>query len=183
MANKPSDNIQDMLVAYSDGEFSIEERAQIDGHLAACEACRAELQALERSLELTKVIWRDQEANLTRIEPQHLGRKNRRSGLRWAALAAGILIALGGILIWRAISPPEKYDVPTSPISEPTLAEIERAVNRAGIAAQMLAVADYLAKIPGGEPFAKDSYSYLVNTYGDIEAGQQAKKRLQTYFD
>ena len=183
MANKPCDDIRDMLVAYSDGELSVEEKAQVEEHLAACEVCREELQALERSLELAKAIWRDQEAGIAEIEPLNFGRKSRRVELCWAALAASILIALGGILIWQAISPPQRHVVPPPTIPEPTAAEIEREVNRAAIAAQMLAVADHLAEIPGGEPFAKERYSYLVNTYGDMEAGRQAKKQLQASFN
>ncbi len=180
MADKPCDNIQDMLVDYGDGELSVAEKAQVEEHLATCKACREELQALERSLGLTKVIWRDQEVELAKIEPLNLGRKNRKLELRWAALAASILIALGVVLLWQANSPSKRQVIAPPTIPEPTATEIERAVHRAGIAAQMLAVADYFAEIPGGEPFAKERYSYLANSYEDIEVGQKAIIRLKT---
>ena len=172
------DDIRDMLVDYSDGVLSVEDRAQVEGHLATCETCRVELQALERSLELAQYIWQDQETGLTEIEPLNLGRKSRRLELRWTALAASILIALGGILIWQANSPPQRRAIPPPTIPEPTPAEIERAVNRAAGSAILLATADLLSQQPGGESYAQERYSYIENKFSDTEAGLKANRKL-----
>jgi len=174
-------DIREKLVAYSDGELSVEEKAQVEEHLTACEVCREELQALERSLELAGTIWQDQEAELSDIEPLNLGRRSRRLELRWATLAASILIALGGVLIWQAISPPEKQIVPTPATPEPTFAEIEQAVNRATDAAILFASADILANQPNGQTYAMERYEYLISKYTETEYAQKAKLRLNAY--
>jgi putative zinc finger protein len=181
MADKPCDNIRDMLVAFSDGELSVEDKAQVEEHVATCEACREELQALERSLELAGTIWQDQEAELAEIKPLNFGSKSRRWELRRAALAATILIALGGILIWQAISPQEKHVVSIPPIPEPTPAEIERAVNRAADAAILFASADIIANQPHGQTYAMERYEYLISNYAETEYAQKAKLRLNAY--
>ena len=59
------------------------------------------------------------------------------------------------------------------------LAEIEQEMFRAGLAAELLALGDFIGAQPGGKEFARERYTYLAATYPDTEGAAQAKIRLQ----
>jgi|SRR5688572_2585190 len=44
-----ADHVHESLLAYVDGELGAPERAEVDRHVAECEACRAELASIERA--------------------------------------------------------------------------------------------------------------------------------------
>ena len=78
----------DALVDFSDGELFGEKRREIEEHLAACPACRAELRQLDASLgQLKSGI-----STVTVRIQEHAGMSSR---LGWtAAIAASLLLCL-----------------------------------------------------------------------------------------
>jgi hypothetical protein len=61
--------------------------------------------------------------------------------------------------------------------------DIEIEVQRAGVAAQMLAVADMLAAQPGGQEYAEKRYNYVINSFAGMDESEQAKLRLQNLLE
>jgi hypothetical protein len=86
------------LDEYFDGELAEADRAVVDGHLASCGACRAEL---ERSRKLEKVlrsVTTGAAPDADRFVQSVRARSRRPSVLRWA-VAAAALIAVAGLAI------------------------------------------------------------------------------------
>lgn len=86
------------LDEYFDGELADADRAVVDGHLASCEACRAEL---ERSRKLEKVlrsVTTGAVPDADRFVQSVRARSRRPSVLRWA-VAAAALIAVAGLAV------------------------------------------------------------------------------------
>ncbi len=55
------------------------------------------------------------------------------------------------------------------------MAQIERQINHAGIAAKHLAAAQQLKKYPDGETMVQNQYRYIVKTYPNTTAAAKAK--------
>lgn len=135
----------DLLSDYIDDELDPQARAAIDAHLAGCEPCRAVLADLT-SLRGAAAAWRDHEAapsadlwpgiaarlagprevapaampHLPPPAPRVAWYQRRWSvGLPELALAASLLAAIGGTLLWpRAVTPPPAADVAVPIIAE-----------------------------------------------------------------
>ena len=100
---------------------------------------------------------------------------NHRRWIRWSAAAAGIIAVLSMGLIYQINFSTEK--------SEPDavqLAQFEVDLTRKWHAISLLESADLLARQPGGEEFARDSYGYIVEMFSDTEEGEVAQLRLQS---
>ena len=61
---------------------------------------------------------------------------------------------------------------------EINIAEIEQEMFRAGLAAELLAMGDFIRGYPGGQEYAKERYTYVAKTFPETEGGRLAKKRL-----
>jgi predicted anti-sigma-YlaC factor YlaD len=163
--------IEQMLVDYADGRLSPGESSEVAAHLAKCEDCRRTLEALEKSLELTGIIWED---CLAETETIHIPIPEKVRKFRWAkygAVAASILLVVTISGVWRALVRPTGQ--------EPTFAEIERRITESGSAARLLAAADLLAKYPDAEAIAKRQYHYVVQKYPETPAAAEAKLRIE----
>lgn len=173
---------KDELVAYADGELSANRSERIAEHIANCPNCRSMAEALQRSLQVTQVIWKTSEARWPETHSFDRIRTNRRSFNKVAAVAACILLLLFGVgLTWRLLT---EGGGSTRVIGkEPTAAEIEIRTNRAAVAAQMLAVADLFASQPGGEEYAMKRYNYIINSFPERKESAQAKLRLKTFIE
>ena len=150
---------RDRLVDYMDGELPENESRAVAEHLSACTQCREIMRGLERSLHLTRAIWLD---NLEGSEAKPAGVPVRRPAVRWlrhAAIAASILIAIGGVLI---LSSPWR-----SQERAPTYAEIEQQVSRAAAAARLLTATRILATCEGTESIVQQQYHYILSNYAD----------------
>ncbi|MHC4113429.1 MAG: anti-sigma factor family protein [Planctomycetota bacterium] len=163
--------IEQMLVDYADGQLSPSESSEVAAHLAKCEDCRRTLEALKRSLELAGVIWEDglAETEAIRIPVPEKVRKVR--WLRYAGVAASILLVVGISGVWRALVRPTEQ--------EPTFAEIERRISDSASATRLLAAADMLAKYSDSEAIAKRQYHYVVKKYPETPAAAEAKLRIK----
>jgi predicted anti-sigma-YlaC factor YlaD len=164
-------NIEDMLVDYADGRLSPTDSSDVAEHLAKCEHCRMLLGGLERSLELTGVIWADSLAETEAIQFPISGNARRLRWLRYAAVAASILAVVTTSVLWRAFVRPKDTEL--------TFAEIGHKITESGNAARLLAAADLLAKHTDTKDIAKRQYHYVVERYPGTPAAAEAKLRIE----
>jgi hypothetical protein len=172
------------LVAYADGELSPTETEQITKHIARCESCKTMMSALQRSLQVTQLIWQSDEAQWPKKYSFKRPILNRWLVRRLATIAASILLVVGVGVMRRVLYKPSDQIRPIRP--EPMAAEIDEIeieVQRAGVAAQMLAVADMLAAQPGGQEFAVKRYNYVIKSFPKMNESEQAKSRLQNLLE
>jgi anti-sigma factor RsiW len=167
---------QEKLVAFADGQLSSNESAEVSEHITQCETCAAMVDALQRSIELVTASWAAEQAKWPKWQlPDKPGPK-RWPMRRMTAVAAGILLVLGLGLIWRMLAEPVK-PIPR----DTTVAHLRQTVIRAGQAAQMLAVADLLARQPQGREYARNRYLEITKDYAGTECARQAKLRLKSF--
>lgn len=168
---KSCKDIEQMLVDYADGRLSPSDSTQVAEHLAECERCRSTVKGLKKSLELADVIWQDHltEAKATRAPIPRKSTELRRA--KYAAVAAIILIVLGGSIVWRAVVRPAEKEL--------TFPAIQRKISESASAARLLAAADLLAKYTDTKDIAKRQYHYVVKKYPDTPAAAEAKLRIQ----
>jgi len=163
--------IQEMLVDYADGQSSPGDSSQIAEHLAACDTCRNLLDALQRSLDLAGVIWTDglSETENLRIAPSRGSGGIRR--LRYAAVAASIVLVATVSIVWRASVNPKAAEV--------TFEQIEREITESASAARLLAATELLAEYPDARPIVDQQYQYIVETYPQTSAATKAQSHIQ----
>lgn len=175
---------KETLVAYADGEVPPGEAEQITKHIARCECCKTMLGALQRSLQVTQAIWQNDEAQWPKKHSFKKPILNRWLVRRIAAVAASILLVVGIGVMRRILFRPSEQIRPIRPEPMATkIDEIEIQVHRAGVAAQMLAVADMLAAQPGGQEYAEKRYNYVINSFAGMDESKQAKLRLQNLLE
>ncbi|MHC4575034.1 MAG: anti-sigma factor family protein [Planctomycetota bacterium] len=168
---KSCEQIEKLLVDYADGELPPRQSSKVTGHLAKCQRCRSTLKAVQRSLDLADVIWKD---GLTEIKTVGIAKAppvRRFKWRRYAAVAASILIAAGISIRWRMMTSPKE--------AVPNIAEIERTIQEAGRAARLLAAAELLAEYPDAQSIAEQQYRYIVETYPQTPAAAEVKSRIQ----
>src|SRR5262245_10731192 len=121
---KNCEDIRGRLTLYLDNELQGEERATVEAHLSQCEACAAvfarELNFLNAirecgPLHVASPALRDRvegildQGMVAKVPPSRMARQAARS--HWlVAVAAGILVLLLPVLVWRAVRQP---DVPS----------------------------------------------------------------------
>lgn len=167
---KSCKDIEQMLVDYTDGQLSPDDSNNVAEHLAKCEECRKLQDALQKSLELSGVIWAD---SLTETEniPIPATRIRTTRWTRYAVIAASILLVATASIVWRKFVSPKE--------SELTFAEIERKIIESGSAARLLAATELLAEYPDAKPILDQQYRYIVETYPETTAATKAKLRMQ----
>ena len=178
MTSRSCNEISEKLVDYADGDLWPPEATEIAEHLATCERCRTTLKALQRSLHLAHVVWEDAEKGLDEIRIPATTRMRRLHLSRPALIAASLVLLAAGALVLHLLLKPAR-SIPGR-IEELTVADMERAVNRTGLAFQLLAAADLLAEQPGGEAIAQERYLYITTAYPEVEAAAEAKLRLRS---
>lgn len=164
------EDIEDMLVDYTDEQLSPSDSNKVAEHLAKCEHCRKMHNALQKSLELTSVIWADSLAETENIRiPAIKARKFRWP--RYAVIAASIFLVATTSVVWRTIIRPKG--------SELTFADIERKITESGSAARLLAAAELLRENPKAETIVKQQYLHIIATYPETAAAVKAKLRIR----
>jgi anti-sigma factor RsiW len=103
------DDIRGRLTLYLDNELQGEERATVEAHVAKCESCAAvftrELNFLNTiresgPLHVASPELRNRVEQILRIEPAHAPRTR----FTWLlAVAAGLLVLLVPVLVWRVV--------------------------------------------------------------------------------
>jgi anti-sigma factor RsiW len=169
---KSCKDIEQMLVDNADGQLSQSDSSMVAKHLAECEECRKLLDALQKSLELAGVIWADNLAETENIRIP-VAKTRKIHWLRYAAIAASILLAVSAFIVWRTLTKPAKA------VKEPSFAEIERKINESGSAAQLLAATELLAGQPDAQAFIQQQYRYIVQRYPQTSSAVKAKSKIQ----
>ena len=97
-------------------------------------------------------------------------------GRRWyqvAGWAAALMMGLGGVI----------YYVMTAEIDESVMIDSQAAliqeIEAEAMSARLLVSAKILAQNPGGISVAQDTYRYLIESYPETTAGQEAKRLLE----
>jgi len=169
--NKSCREIEQTLVDYADGQLSPGDSNKVAEHLTTCEHCRKMLNGLQKSLELAGVIWADSLSETENIRIPISRKVRKRRWLRYAAIAAGILLVVTTSFVWRTLVRPTE--------TEPSLAEIEREIINEGMSAKLLAVADLLASKPYAKTLIKNQYEYIVDRYPNTNAAATARLKIQ----
>jgi hypothetical protein len=123
MSDASNGHPRDLLSAYLDDELGLEERASVDRHLAGCEDCRDELEALRRlaralAEDSVPPVPADLEARIgSRLDEATVVRPRR-----WRfALPATVAATLGALGLLVALQWREgRIGVPTAPPPAPT---------------------------------------------------------------
>jgi predicted anti-sigma-YlaC factor YlaD len=168
---KSCEEIREMLVDYADGQLSPSEANRVAEHLRKCEHCQRMLETLQSSLELAGVIWADGLAETKEIRAPILGKPRKIRWLRYAAVAASILLVVTTSIVWRGLVKPTQKEV--------SFAEIERKITESASAARLLAAAELLAEYPDAKSIVKEQYRYIVETYPETAAAAKAKLKIQ----
>lgn len=167
---KSCEDIEKLLVDYADGQLSPSDSSIAAEHLAQCEHCRRMLDGLQKSLELSGVIWADAHTETEKIDIP--AAKNRKiPWLKYAVIAASILLVATASVVWHTLVRPKA--------SELTFAEIERKINESGSAARLLAAAEMLGENPEAETIVKQQYQHIVEAYPETTAATKAKLRIK----
>jgi hypothetical protein len=138
------DELRKKLPEYLEGELNPEEKALMDRHLRSCEACRAELGELEKTVAWIRDLgdvepppWLSLKV-MARIKEEAWRKKGvagwLRRSRRWLPLeaAALVVISITGYMVYRAVSPEvgqvvtldresgvKQAEAPESPATEP----------------------------------------------------------------
>ena len=170
-------DIEPRLVDFADGELPDGENTAVAEHLASCPSCRTTLDTLKTSIDLAGLIWQEAESQLAKVQAPTTTRSPRRRARRASLVAACALLMLSGAALWHVLS---ESDQPVMHADAgPTLEEIRRTIDREAISAQLLAAADMLAELPGGDTMAEERYRYVADEYADTEANSHVRARLQ----
>jgi len=168
---KSCEKIEEILVDYADGQLSPTESNQVAEHLDKCEHCRKILKALNKSLALAGAIWDDGLVETKDIRILIPGKMRSIPWIRYAAAAAGIILLLTTSILWRALIRPEEKKI--------NFADIERSITEAGTAARLLAATELLTEYPDAQPIVKQQYRYIVDTYPETSAANEARLKIQ----
>jgi anti-sigma factor RsiW len=116
VGNSDCQNIREKLDLYLDNELLVETNQSVLDHLGFCQECAAELESrielrrlLQAALNISEDDERDRDADSRKRTQMALARERGRkitARLRWAALAASVLLALG-VVYWRISSTPK----------------------------------------------------------------------------
>jgi predicted anti-sigma-YlaC factor YlaD len=168
---KSCEKIEEMLVDYADGQLSQSDSNKVAEHLQKCEHCRKILAALHKSFELSEVIWDDSIEETKKIHFSIPRQSRKIHWTKYVAAAAGITLLLTTSILWRTLTKPVEKEI--------NFAEIERKITEAGTAARLLAATELLAEYPDAQPIVKQQYRYIVETYPETSAANEAKLKIQ----
>ncbi len=166
MTNRTCEEIRDQLVDYADGELAEAEAQEVKEHLAECPACRDLVRSLQRSLDLAQAIWLDNLQDSASTPVAH-GRWAMGPWTRYLGLAAGILIALSGLLVLCFVQKPAERT--------PTYVQIEEQTTRYAAAARLLVATQILAGCEDAGPLVARQRQYILNNYPDTPAAAKLR--------
>ena len=130
MKNLSCQEIEEILVDYSDGLLSQEENMRVSQHLENCENCRNLLGALGRSLELSSLIWEDNLRDIEKVEIEISPKVKKINFLKYVSIAASIMIIVTISLLWFSSDNNEEKPV------ELTFEQIQKNINDSANAAR-----------------------------------------------
>jgi hypothetical protein len=166
---KSCEEVEKILVDYSDGLLSHEETSLVLQHFEKCAKCRKLLKALERSLELSSVIWEDNLRDIEKVKIPVLPKVKKIHWLRYASIASSILVAATAAILWCS------FHQPGAKPKELSFEQIEKNINDSANAARLLAATELLANNPDNKEIVENGYRYIARTYPDTPAAEKIK--------
>jgi predicted anti-sigma-YlaC factor YlaD len=173
MIKKSCEDIQKILVDYADGQLCPEEETIVSQHLKKCQSCRKLFRALDKSLELSTIIWED---NLTEIDNVAIPASPKIRKIHWlkyASVAASILIIVTTAILWNSSNKQQEPEIQLS------FEEIERNINDSANAARLLAATELLADYPDYKEMIENQYRYIARVYPGTPAAEKIKLKIQ----
>lgn len=188
MTDSTCKQLEDLLVDYADDALPDERRGQVEAHLAECPHCQELLAALRQSASLTRKTWDEAYEDAAGLKLSDVVAPDRYRFVRLCgAVAAAIILALAGLLVWRAIVlPVQRHSRPPAIHPEPLMAtgpsltpeQVRQSVDAAGASTALLASVDWLAEQPANRDIARQQYEFIARMYKGTQAAEQAKARL-----
>ena len=167
------------LIEYCDGELDQKESEQIAKHITDCQICKANVKALQNSLNLAQNIWEIEKEKWGELQSFNRKKLNKYPIKKIISIAAGIIIIFAISLLWLL-----KSNKPTNlKISILTAKEIEINAEQAAVAAQLLAVGDMYAAQVGAEKYAIERYNDIIESFPSSPQSEQAKLHLQNLLE
>jgi predicted anti-sigma-YlaC factor YlaD len=170
---KTCNDIQEMLVDYADGLLGQAESKEVVHHLAECDDCRKLLAVLQKSLECAKIVWEDGLNEAQAIKTPGIPKTFKVHWLRYAAVAASIMIITAVSVLWCSSNKPKEKP------PELSFEEIEKNINDAGDAARLLAATQLLANSPQDKEFVEQQYRNIVERYPKTSVAERMKSKIQ----
>jgi anti-sigma factor RsiW len=150
--NGPCKEFTDRIVDYVDGELPAAEAQTVAQHLTTCGPCRRTAEALNRSLDLAKVLWTGNLDN----KGVRATFSQRFRGIRIYAVAASVLVAASVFVFVVA----NRHSRPSMRFED-----IQRQIADAGAAAELLAATQILARCEGTEAIIEEQRRYILSNY------------------
>ena len=173
MKNMSCEDIEKILVDYSDGLLQYEENELVSQHLDNCENCRKLFEVLNRSLELSNVIWEDNLSDIEKVNIAVLPKVKKNHWLRYASIAASILIVITISILWHS------FNKKKEPKVQLTFEQIEKNINDSANAARLLAATELLANNPQYKKMIENQYQYITQKYPDTSVAKNIKLKIQ----
>ena len=164
-------DIKGLLVEFADGELAASDERAVREHLQGCERCTCEVELLRRSLECALEVWDGCSAEVSgSVRP-------RRKLVRWwigaaAGIAAMVLVMLG------MFGGGDKDTVEFELTLAELVAKVEMDIENAGIAGELLAKAEILARNEKYKDIARNRLKFITEVYPCTGAAEKAKLLL-----
>jgi predicted anti-sigma-YlaC factor YlaD len=171
MMEKTCKDIENILVDYCEGLLSREETRLVSQHLESCKNCRRLFDALERSLKLSTIIWENNLSDIEKVKIVALPKVKKIHYLRYASIAASILIIVTIAFTWSFYNKPKEIKL--------TFEQIERNINDSANAARLLAATELLKDYPDYKKIMENEYRYIAKTYPDTPAAERIKLKIE----
>ena len=165
--------IADLLVDYSDGQLPEEKSQIVERHLEKCHGCRKYLTDLQQSLGIVQGIWQESLAEIESVEVSVSAKTRWNTWRKYAAIAAGLLIAVGIV----SVAMQKTLQHPTDVL---TAEQVERKISNSASAVRLLATADLLSEYDGVKDTLSKLYEHIIATYPDTSAAMEAKTRIKS---
>jgi anti-sigma factor RsiW len=165
--------IAELLVDYSDGRLDEDQSQIVERHLKKCHNCRKYLGDLQQSLDIVTGIWQENLAEIENVEISLPVKVRRYTNRKYAAIAAGFLIAAG---IFSVTMQQNRQ----RPADKMTAEQVERKISESASAIRLLATADLLIEYEGARDILNKLYANIIATYPDTSAAMEAKTRIKS---
>jgi hypothetical protein len=170
MNPEPCIEMEAWLVDYADGTLTPEESERVAGHIERCAGCRKTVDALCDSIQVAGDVWQDALQDVEAIQVP--ATKRVHAWGRQYAVAAGIMLAIGGAFFWS---------LQTTRAPAPlTLAEMERQIAESGTAARLLAATGVLMEQAIEPDMVQAQYGHIVEQYPNTDAAAQVRLKLES---
>jgi predicted anti-sigma-YlaC factor YlaD len=166
MNQKACQLYEEKLVQYADGELPEAELDSVTDHLKKCPACRQLLHCLQKSMDLTEIVF---EQNLASYSELTTSKEPYARQWILSSVAAAILLMIG--LCWWTLQNDKE--------SPADITQLEQALDQTARAAKLLTAADLLAKYTDQQDLAQDRYRYIVQAFPTTPYASIAQSKLQ----